>query len=170
MIAGSAALNAASAALRSPLAIASSTLRTELRSAERRALLTSVRRAIWRVALRADLVLAMALSFDLALAAGYPREAAGSCKKMSGGESLAATGEAYSAGARRGVNARQTPASGHPFGPHRVVAGDDRGAVGGRERRERRLHPRQRRIAMDMREQRLDARRPAACRRTACGS
>src|ERR1700674_3790904 len=59
MIAGSASLNAVKAALRSPLAIASSILRTELRSSERRVLLTSVRRAILRVALRAELVLAM---------------------------------------------------------------------------------------------------------------
>ena len=62
MIAGSASLNAARAAVRSPEAIASSILRTEPRSSERRALLTSVRRAILRVALRADVVLAMKLS------------------------------------------------------------------------------------------------------------
>src|ERR1700692_3124510 len=59
MITGSAALNAAIAALGSPLAIASSTLCTELRSSERRVLLISVLRAILRVALRAELVLAM---------------------------------------------------------------------------------------------------------------
>jgi len=39
MMTGSASLNAVVAALRSPLAIASSTLRTELRSSERRVLL-----------------------------------------------------------------------------------------------------------------------------------
>ena len=61
MITGSAAFRATVAAARSPLVIASSTLRTEPRRAERRALLTSVRRAIWRVALRADLVLAIRL-------------------------------------------------------------------------------------------------------------
>src|SRR5450759_4814177 len=63
MITGSASLNAVKAAVRSPLAIASSILRTELRSSERRVLLTSVLRAILRVALRADVVLAMSLSF-----------------------------------------------------------------------------------------------------------
>ena len=50
-----------SAALRLPPAIASSTLRTKLRSCERRALLISVRRAIWRTALRAEVVLGMAM-------------------------------------------------------------------------------------------------------------
>src|SRR5579885_495978 len=59
MITGSAAFNAAAAAVLSPEAIASSTLRTELRRTARRALFTSVRRAITRVALRADLVLAI---------------------------------------------------------------------------------------------------------------
>src|SRR5262249_53946268 len=63
MIRGSAALKAARAASRFPLWIASSTLRTEFRSAERRPLFTSVRRAITRVALRGDLVLAIDLSF-----------------------------------------------------------------------------------------------------------
>src|SRR6185437_3273182 len=80
MMTGSASVNAARAALRSPLAIASSILRTELRSTERRALFTIVRRAILRVALRADLVLAMSLSFNKTRAA----------------KTLAATGEAYS--------------------------------------------------------------------------
>src|SRR5205814_10327376 len=56
---GSASLRAATALLRSPEASASSTLPTNVRSRERRALLTSVRRAIWRVALRADFVLAI---------------------------------------------------------------------------------------------------------------
>src|SRR5262245_29129827 len=59
MMTGAASLSAASAAVRSPVAIASSTLRTKLRIFERRALLISVRRAILRVALRAELVLAM---------------------------------------------------------------------------------------------------------------
>src|SRR3974390_807584 len=69
MITGSAAFSAAVAALRSPLAIASSTLRTELRSTERRVLLIAVRRAILRVALRADVVLAIrSISFSTARA------------------------------------------------------------------------------------------------------
>src|SRR5579884_1656591 len=59
MITGSAAFSAATAASRLPLAIASSTLRTELRIVDRRALLIAVRRAILRVALRADVVLAI---------------------------------------------------------------------------------------------------------------
>src|SRR6185436_10999447 len=59
MISGSADFSAASAAVLSPEAIASSTLRTVERMRERRALLTSVRRAITRVALRAEDVLAM---------------------------------------------------------------------------------------------------------------
>src|SRR5438094_9630126 len=59
IITGSASRSAASALLRSPAEIASSTLRTKLRIFERRALLISVRRAILRVALRAELVLAM---------------------------------------------------------------------------------------------------------------
>src|SRR5262249_42352946 len=71
MMTGSAALNAARAALRSPLWIASSTLRIEFRRSERRPLFTSVRRAITRVALRADLVLAITLSF----AVGAPADA-----------------------------------------------------------------------------------------------
>src|SRR5262245_6720113 len=70
MITGSASRNAASAVLRSPLAIASSTLRTKLRISERRPLLISVRRAILRAALRAEGVLGMA---ELVLrAAGWP--------------------------------------------------------------------------------------------------
>src|SRR5947209_4073975 len=59
MISGSAAFSAAAAAALSPEAIASSTLRTELRMRERRAVLMSVRRAITRVALRAEDVLAI---------------------------------------------------------------------------------------------------------------
>ncbi len=55
--AGSASAMAATAAVRSPAEIASSTLRTVLRTRARRPLLTSVRRAIWRVAFLADFVL-----------------------------------------------------------------------------------------------------------------
>ena len=65
MITGSASFIAAIAALRSPLAIASSTFRTELRSEVRRALLISVRRAIFRVALRAVDVLAITISLTI---------------------------------------------------------------------------------------------------------
>ena len=59
---GSAACKASSALPASPLAMASSTLRTELRNRERRALLTSVRRAMTRVAFWAEVVLAMPVS------------------------------------------------------------------------------------------------------------
>src|SRR3974390_695213 len=69
MITGSAAFSAAVAALRSPLAIASSPLRTAVRSPEGRVLLIAVRRAILRVALRADVVLAIrSISFSTARA------------------------------------------------------------------------------------------------------
>src|SRR5215472_1290168 len=80
MITGSASRSAASAVPRSPLAIASSTLRTELRISERRPLLISVRRAILRAALRAEGVLGMA---ELVLrAAGWPtRRRAGRYRK-----------------------------------------------------------------------------------------
>src|SRR5690242_9747289 len=56
---GSARFIAVAAALRSPLLIASSTVRTALRSLVRRALLTMVRRAILRVAFLAEVVLAI---------------------------------------------------------------------------------------------------------------
>src|SRR4029079_2361705 len=56
MITGSAALNAARAALRSPLWIASSTLRTEFRSTERRALLILVRTEITLSAFLSDVL------------------------------------------------------------------------------------------------------------------
>src|SRR6476620_9282538 len=74
MIAGSAGLNAARAALRSPLWIASSTLRIEFRNIARRPLFTSVRRAITRVALRADFVLAITLSFAAGASGGCARK------------------------------------------------------------------------------------------------
>jgi len=82
MITGSAALNAARAALRSPLWIASSTLRTEFRSTERRALLISVRRAITRVAFRADFVLAINLSFAAGASSGPSAKATRFYKKL----------------------------------------------------------------------------------------
>src|SRR5689334_9592782 len=56
---GSARFIAVAAAARSPLLIASSTVRTALRSLVRRALLTTVRRAILRVAFLAEVVLAI---------------------------------------------------------------------------------------------------------------
>jgi len=65
MMAGSASAIAAIAAARSPLEIASSTLRIAVRTRERRALLTAVRRAIWRAAFLADFVLAIRLNVYL---------------------------------------------------------------------------------------------------------
>src|SRR5579863_8637891 len=59
--AGSASAMAASARDLSPAVSASSTLRIAERTCARRDLLTTVRRAIWRVAFLADLVLAMDL-------------------------------------------------------------------------------------------------------------
>src|SRR5665213_3611764 len=96
MIAGSASLIADNAALRSPEAIASSTLRTELRSSVRRALLTSVLRAILRVALRAELVLAMSLSLRLALFGGQARPSDRTLQEKCGGDKARCHGEAYS--------------------------------------------------------------------------
>src|SRR5690242_13101884 len=62
MISGWAAFRASAAADLSPEAIASSTLRRKVRIRERRVLLTSVRRAILRVAFLADVVLAIETS------------------------------------------------------------------------------------------------------------
>src|SRR5262249_47458873 len=70
MITGSASCRAASALPRSPLAIASSTLRTKVRISERRLWLISVRRTILRAALRAEGVLGMAVL--VLRAAGWP--------------------------------------------------------------------------------------------------
>src|SRR6478736_9631982 len=86
MISGSAALSAASAAALSPEAIASSTLRTEVRMRERRAVLISVRRAITRVALRAEDVLAI----DFLVRCKPPMRPAFQVLKNKGGDKLAA--------------------------------------------------------------------------------
>src|SRR5450432_119387 len=104
---GSLSLNAVNAALRSPLAIASSTLRTDLRSRERRVLLTSVRRAILRVALRAELVLAMSLSLTTGACGGKVRQCVRALQERAAARRLAATGEAYSK-APRGRQRRKT--------------------------------------------------------------
>src|SRR5260370_1217720 len=66
MSVGSAATRAVFAAALLPLAIASSTPRSDVRMRERRALFTSVRRAILRVAFLADLVLAIDPSLGFA--------------------------------------------------------------------------------------------------------
>ncbi len=56
-----------------------------------------------------------------------------------------------------GVNVRKVLALGHALGSHRVMTGDHRRAVGGRERCQRRLHPCQAGVAMDMSKQCFDA-------------
>src|SRR5262245_3980660 len=105
MMTGSAAFRAASACVRSPAAMASSTLRTKLRSFERRPLLISVRRAILRVALRAELVLAMPIPvlrrrrYRVRLIS----------QKASGGESLAAEVGALIVGRAESVNRARRP-------------------------------------------------------------
>src|SRR5579871_4739858 len=116
MMAGSASAMAVSAALRLPVAIASSTLRTAVRRRERRALLITVRRAIWRAAYRGR---------------GQRRQRAG---PETGMAALSDTAVA-----------------------HGLIARTDRGAVGGRERRERRRYAGPLRIIVNMGEQRLDA-------------
>src|SRR5690606_32272313 len=59
MMSGWAVLRASAAAALSPDAIASSTLRTKVRTRVRRALLTSVRFTAWRAAFLAELVFAI---------------------------------------------------------------------------------------------------------------
>src|SRR5690606_38817286 len=68
MISGCAARSAVSAADLSPLAIASSTLRTKVRMRLRRSLLTSVFFAITRIAFFADFVFAIDLRTFVSLA------------------------------------------------------------------------------------------------------
>jgi hypothetical protein len=87
--AGSACFIASSALLRSPEAMASSTLRSELRIRDRRALLISVRRVILRSALRAEEVLAMNADRNLSVEAGW-------ITKSNGGEDSRRQRAAYS--------------------------------------------------------------------------
>src|SRR5882724_371312 len=134
MMTGSASLSAAWARERSPVAIASSILTTAVRRRERRDLLTIVRRAIWRVALRAELVLA--IRFRLCI-----------CKRRDqAGRGFALLIEA----ARRGVKAVRRPLSGHTLHPDAVVARGCGHPVGRREGSQRRLDARPGRFAMDM--------------------
>src|SRR5450631_3808107 len=155
MITGSAALNAAIATLGSPLAIASSTLRTELRSSVRRALLISVLRAILRVALRAELVLAMQpLVDDWGSRRKTPRKPP-FFGKICSSDKGRCHGEAYSKAPR----SRQRPQQAllrDPFGSHRVMAAEHHGAIGRRKRGQWRIDPPKRRVAMDMAEQGLN--------------
>ena len=125
MMTGSAALNAATAAWRSPLLIASSTLRIEFRSTERRALLISVRRAITRVALRADLVLAINLSFAAGASSGPSAKATRFYKKLQR-RSKSPARLRLIVRLYAGVNA-----SCNTFGSDRVVPRDHRSTISG---------------------------------------
>src|SRR5215467_14578700 len=124
---------------------------------ERRALLTSVRRAIFRVAFLADFVLAIRVPLRccapvVAMWGGRSaREKTAAANRRSPPD-----GQAY----RQGGGGRQRPRppvaaagpsrSGHALGPRLVVAGRDRGGIGGREGGERRHHPGEGGVAMDM--------------------
>src|SRR6185437_4209809 len=130
MITGSAAFSAAVAAPASPPAIASSTLRIEPRRVERRALLISVRRAIWRVALRADLVLAMSYSFDRTLKA-ETRNKRLDFEKKSGDETSRRHVARLIIGPCPGVNASERRRLRHPLGPNGIVTGGHRRPIGG---------------------------------------
>src|SRR6186997_295648 len=77
---GSASFRAARAASLLPEAIASSTLRNELRMRLRRVLLAVVRRAVWRTAFFADFVLAICDPWTAPLRSGLERHRA----KLSG--------------------------------------------------------------------------------------
>src|SRR6185437_1046048 len=96
MMAGSASAMAACAAVRLPVAMASSTLRTALRRRERRALLITVRRAIWRAAFLADFVLAMLI--EPAASFEWTERVRRRCKRLAAYARLIG-------GARSGVNA-----------------------------------------------------------------
>src|SRR5436305_9970195 len=134
MITGSASLSAAWALVRSPVAIASSILTTAVRRRERRDLLTIVRRAIWRVALRAELVLA--IRFHLCI-----------CKRQDQARrGFALLIEA----ARRGVKAVRRSPSGHTLHSDAIIARDCGHPVGRCEGSQRRLDARPGRIAMDV--------------------
>src|SRR6266436_2430271 len=124
MSVGSAATRAAFAAALLPPAIASSTWRNDVRMRERRALFTSVRRAILRVAFLADLVLAIDPS--LGFASVIARGAALSPAQKSGGE-IAAGMAPLIAGSRRGVNARTATRQEDYTQPNRALPAACRG-------------------------------------------
>src|SRR5262245_5748569 len=142
MMTGSPSASAAWARPRSPVAMASSIFTTAVRRRERRALLTRVRRAIWRVALRAELVLAI-------------RGVSSGCLDVaeSGGQGRPPICAAY----RGGPAGSQSPASGDSLGPNAVIAGGRGCSVGRRVGSKRWLDPRPGRVAMDMGERCLHA-------------
>src|SRR5436190_9072663 len=104
MIWGPATFRAAAAAALSPEAIASSTLRTEVRMRERRAMLISVRRAITRVALRAEEVLAI----DFRVRAASRQCGRFQVLKNNGRRNIAAGRAKLIKTSRGGVNGRKT--------------------------------------------------------------
>src|SRR6476660_2409809 len=157
MMTGSAALKASRAALRWPPCLAYSTLRTEFFSTERRPLFISVRRAITRVALRADLVLAIDLSFAAGAFGGYSRKRLGFTRSY-GGENSPPSRLRLIVTPRAGVNVRNARGSGHAPGSHRAVTSDDGRPNGGREWCQRRSDASQAGVAMDMCKQRFHAR------------
>src|SRR4051812_41448118 len=131
MISGAADFKAAVAAALSPEAIASSTLRTEVRISERRDLLTSVRRAITRAALRAGEVLAIDGS-PVGGAGQFGQPPVSGCQNTGGGLSPP-VGQAYSRpcpGRQRLRNRPFPEASSHPFGPRRIVPGIGASLIG----------------------------------------
>src|SRR5689334_14719264 len=98
---GSARFIAVAAALRSPLLIASSTVRTALRSLVRRALLTMVRRAILRVAFLAEVVLAISSNIPTRY---RPRLAGLGCPGAANSQSTLICVPVFSGGSRAGAN------------------------------------------------------------------
>src|SRR4051794_14838175 len=153
MISGAAAFSAAAAAAASPEAIASSTLRTEVRMRERRPVLMSVRRAITRVALRAEDVLAI----DLVSGCEPQRGQLSSAEKQGAAIARRRLGRLIKT-CRWSVNAPETRLSGHFPRPRGVIAGVRRGLVRRSVRREWRRDPRPARIVMNVSQRGLHAR------------
>src|SRR5262249_42508666 len=175
MSAGSAATRAACAEALLPLAIASSTLRSELRMRERRPLFTAVRRAILRVAFLADLVLAIDPSVELRPRLQIKRRRRP--RKKQRRRDRRRDGTAYSGvagGRQRQELLNLTPRrascrtfaskccapnrSRHPFGPHLIVPGNNSGAVGSWKDRQWRHHLGPGEIIVDVGEQGFHAR------------
>src|SRR5579863_10157776 len=125
MMAGSASAIAATAAVRSPEAIASSTLRTALRTRERRALLITVRRAICRAAFLADFVLAISVRTSGFGRFGSGCESAGRGKWHADRPCVARYRDAAPSRQRRRQKRwkRAGDGSGHAFCADRVIAG-----------------------------------------------
>jgi hypothetical protein len=170
MIAGCASAMAKTAAGRSPAEIASSTLRTAVRRRERLALLIAVRRAIWRAAFLADLVLAMTYrvlepvrrNASWVGASGIPSDWAtlvpwaALIGVLAKADNAGTTANISIAAAKLGL-LHGCAVSGHLLGADRIVARDGCGAVGGGECREWRRHACPLRLAVNVREEGLHA-------------